>query len=332
MSDFEYKSLFAQRKMALAELQQYYRDLRKYECEENLPVKGIELRKKIYFLVKFFLKIDKLLQNRTVNIIADKRIKNNKSKIYACTHIGRFDIESAIEAINESAWFIMGDPGETYRNLDGLILRMYGISWFDMGNTPELRYDAHTVNERQIKILSSGGNEMCFPEAAWNIDPVLPVGEINPGIVKRAIKTGAEIIPIGIEQYRDGNKKNYYVNIGENIDLTGVNLSDSLNIAEDIRSIMASLKWDIWEQFGNQKQSEITDNWDVEYEKFIDSIMCDSENGYTIEEIEKTKYHRPDYKPVEKEEQVFEILANVELNEKNAFLAKNVMSLVKVKC
>lgn len=324
MSNFQYKSYFAQRKMILTELEQYYRDLRKYECEANLPIKGIELRKKIYFLVKFFLKIDKLMQNRTVNIIGDKRIKNDKPKIYACTHIGRFDIESALEAINESAWFIMGDPGETYRNLDGLILKMNGVSWFDMGTTPELKYDAHTVNVRQMKILSSGGNEMCFPEAAWNIDPLLPVGEINPGPVKRAIKTGAEIIPIAIEQYRDGKKKNYYVNIGKNIDLTGANLGDVLTIAEDVRGIMGSLKWEIWEQYGQQKQSEITGTWEEEYEKFIDSIMCDTENGYTIEEIERTKYHRPDYKQAEKEIDVFSYLSNVALNENNVFLAKDI--------
>lgn len=332
MDKFKYKSLLAQRRMAIVELEQYYRNLRRYECEADLPVKGIELRKKIYFIVKLLLKIDKLMQNRTVNVISDKRIKNDKSKIYACTHVGRFDIESAIEAINESAWFIMGDPGETYRNLDGLILRTIGVSWFDMGDTPELRYDAHTVNVRQMKILSAGGNEMCFPEAAWNIDPLLPVGEINPGIVKRAIRTGAEIVPVAIEQYRDGKKKNYFVNIGENINLTGANIGDALNIAEDVRGIMANLKWEIWEQYGQQKQREITGTWEEEYERFIDSIMCDTENGYTIEEIEKTKYHRPDYKPIQKESEVFSFLSDVDLNQNNAFLAKDIIKLAKVKC
>ena len=154
--DFDTKNLLELRKMKLEELEKYYRDLRRYECENNLPIKGIELRKKTYSIVKLILKIDKILNRRTVKIVGDQRSKTDKPKIYACTHIGRYDIESAIESVGESAWFIMGDPGETYRNLDGLVLKLNGVSWFDMDD----KYDAHTVNVRQKKILMQGGNEL----------------------------------------------------------------------------------------------------------------------------------------------------------------------------
>ena len=125
MSNFEYKSFFEQKKMNQEELNQYYRALRKYEYEIDAPIKGIQLRKKIYCLVNFVLKMDRIFSGRTMKILDDKRIKTEKPKIYACTHIGRYDIESAIEAIGEATWFIMGDPGKTYTNIDGVLLRLY---------------------------------------------------------------------------------------------------------------------------------------------------------------------------------------------------------------
>ena len=106
MSNFEYKSFFEQKKMNQEELNQYYRALRKYEYEIDAPIKGIQLRKKIYCLVNFVLKMDRIFSGRTMKILDDKRIKTEKPKIYACTHIGRYDIESAIEAIGEATWFI----------------------------------------------------------------------------------------------------------------------------------------------------------------------------------------------------------------------------------
>ena len=55
MPEFEYKSFIEQRKMALEELKMYYRALRKYEYGQDLPIKGIELRKKCFLYSKKFM-------------------------------------------------------------------------------------------------------------------------------------------------------------------------------------------------------------------------------------------------------------------------------------
>lgn len=324
--EFEYKKLLELKKMKQEELNAYYKELRKYECENNLPVKGIELRKKTYCIIRTILKIDKILNRRTVKVVGDQRTQTDRPKIYACTHIGRYDIESAIESIKESAWFIMGDPGETYLNLDGLVLRLNGVSWFDMND----KYDAHTVNVRQKKILLNGGNELCFPEAAWNLDPIYPVGEIHPGVAKRAIETGAVIIPVGIEQYRGKFLKHYYTNIGKNLDFKGATVKDIDDISEIIREEMMSLKWDIWEQFGKEKRKDLNKNWNELYEEFIDSIMCDTENGYTIEEINKTKY-KSDKELPQKPDEVFEFMNHLIPSKENAFLLQKKIQYDKIK-
>lgn len=323
--DFNYKSLVQLKKMTIEDVNSYYRNLRKYEYENNIPVKGVDLRKKTYKLIKLILKIDKLINKRTVTIIGDKRVETDKAKIYACTHIGRYDIESALEAIDESAWLLMGDPSETYLNLDGLILRMNGVSWFDTDD----KFDAHTVNIRQQKILSEGGNELCFPEAAWNLSPVNPVGEINPGVVKRAIRTNSDIVPIAVEQYQNNGIRNYYVNIGKNISLTGAKLTDAKEISSKLRDDMASLKWDIWSEFGKDKRKNIPSDWNDGYNSFIDSIMCDTENGYTIDEINRTKYVSMEDRVPDNRE-VFKFLEKLNPSRENAFLLKKKLTYGKI--
>lgn len=321
MPEFEYKSLLAKRKMTLEELKLYYRELRKYDCENNIPIKGIEIRKKIYKLIQLILKIDRLISKRTLTIIGDQRTSTDKTKIYAATHIGRYDIESAIESIGEATWMIMGDPGETYRNIDGLLLRIHGVSWFDM----EDRYDAHTVNVRQKKVLSNGGNELSFPEAAWNIDPIKPMGDVHPGIIRRAISTNSVIIPIAMEQYCQNNKLNYYVNIGKVLDYTGAQISDAPELAEELKEYMASLKWDIWEKYGQCSRKDLHESWTDGYKEFITNIMKYTENGYTIEEIEKTKYINPLKEKFEEPVNAFSYLTNLSITKETAFIAKDIL-------
>ena len=47
MNEFEKKNLFELRKLTLEELKKYYVELRNYEYESSIPLKGIKLRQKI---------------------------------------------------------------------------------------------------------------------------------------------------------------------------------------------------------------------------------------------------------------------------------------------
>lgn len=307
------------KKMSLEEVQSYYRNLRKYNYEHNLPIQGIEERKKKYKLNRVFLKADKIICHRIVKIIGDKRVKSDTPKIYACTHVGRYDIESAMEAINESAWFLMGDPGETYLNFNGKILEKLGTIFFDTDD----KLDRHIALENCIKVLEQGGNVLMFPEGAWSLDSVYPVQKLFPGLAEMAIRTGAEIVPVAIEQYNNSFLKKYYVNIGKNMSFIGSDIKDKEEIADIVRWKLTDLKWEIWEKFEVVKRSEFSNNWRLAREKFIQSIMCDSENGYTIEEIERTRYHEKE--KLDTPAEVFSYLSNLKCNTNTAFLAKAVL-------
>ena len=90
------------------------------------------------------------------------------------------------------------------------------------------------------------------------------------------------------EQYYKNNRLNYFVNIGETLDYTGADISTATSIASEIKTHMATLRWEIWEKHGQCSRKDMVSDWETGYEEFIESIMKDSENGYTIEEIEKT--------------------------------------------
>ena len=309
MEKFEKKNLYEiYRKMSLDEVIKYYQELRKYEYEKNDPIKGIKIRQALYKLINLILKLDALDKKRKVTIIGDNRniidyykeqkeeqlnchIPKDKSRIYTCTHIGRFDIESALQAVGEGCYFIMADPGETYQNIDGLLLRVNGVSWFDMYN----RFDAHTVNERQLKVLSQGGNELNFGEAAYCLDPVNPVGRIHPGVARRAIQTDSRIVPVSMEQYEDEKGiKDYVVNIGKSIDLTGATTSDIPMVSTYVQEAMIDLKKEIWAQYGGAKptEEEFKSNPNAldEYKKWVDFIMRDVPEYYTVEDIMREVY------------------------------------------
>ena len=318
MEVFEIKSKRELKKMPLSEVETYYRNLRKFQHENDIPIDGIEKKKKNYYQINFLMKLDKIINRRTTKLIGDQRQKTDRPKIYVGTHIGRYDIESSIEIINESAWFLMGDPGETYLNFDGEMLEKAGTIFFDTDDET----DRHIALETCVKILKQGGNILLFPEGAWNLETVYPVQELFAGVAEMAIRTGAEIIPIGIEQYYGKFLKHYYMNIGKNISVEGASLSDKKSIAEIVRSKLMDLRWEIWEYHGIEKRASLPNDWNDAKQAYIDSIMQDTENGYTVEEIERTRYHAKNKPPTP--DQVFSYLENIEIDSDNAFLAQSV--------
>lgn len=306
MEDFEYKSLIEKRKMTIEELKKYYQELRKYEYMIDAPEKGIEIRKRLNKLVVLLMRIERTFLGHSLTIIGDERIKNDKPKIYAVTHIGRYDIETVIEATKENAYFIWGDPNELYKSPEMLLLQMIGMIFVDTDN----KEDRHISLERAIKVLKSGGNILIYPEGAWNLSENEIVMQLYTGAVVAAIRGGAEIIPVGIEHYG----KDYYVNIGRNIDYSNVLLENARAASDDLRDILSTLKWEIWEKYGYIDRKSLPENYS---EIFLKEIMKESDNGYTIEEIERTRFKD---KRIILPEDVYAHLAYLNINHANAFL------------
>ena len=300
--------------MSIQELSAYYRKLRSYEYDISKPLESSKIKKRIYFLTKLILKIDRLLNGRELVIFDDKRSNNiSKGKVYVSSHVGRYDIESAMEAISEQVYFVMGDPEETYRNFEGFFLdKIQGRICMDTGYEiydifkkhkegktltlreqelyDEYKKDRHICEQTCTKRIANKDNILIYPEGAWNVTPRL-TQSLFPGAARIAVNGSGVIIPIGI--VRD-NKK-YIVNIGEEIDVSGACESDIKDITNELKEKINSLVGEIIFS-GNEiiSRSSLKDSYQNELD-FINDIMSESENGYTLDVIEKTRYYDYDY-------------------------------------
>ncbi len=313
--DFKKKCLLTRYTMNMEDLNHYYRMYRKYLYDNNIPLKSSAAKKKIYSLTSLLLKIDRKMVGRELNIYGDKRgdYKNiDRGKIYAASHVGRYDAESCMEAINEQVYAVMGDPGKTYRTLidfDGFFLEhMLGRVCTDTGyqeldnmkklkngeKIPEKDYelikeikeDRHICEETCIKRLDAHDNILIYPEGAWNITPKL-TQPLFTGTARMAIRSNALIVPIGV--IRDGKK--YSVNIGEPMDVSGASLSDVQDITDELKEKINTLKGEMIFDIRNRIEERIIMGTPEEnLRAFIDDIMSETTNDYTEDVIEGSRF------------------------------------------
>lgn len=150
--------------------------------------------------------MDRKVSKETVSVINDERMITDKPKIYACTHIGGNDIQRVFEVIKEHAYLFLGDPKGLYKDISGLLLFLNGVINMEIKD----KTDRFIDKKRAIELLNKNGNLLIFPEGAWNITPNLLVMDLYKEAVLMARETGADIIPVAIEQYDN----DFFVSIG----------------------------------------------------------------------------------------------------------------------
>ena len=204
--------------------------------------------------------------------------KTEGPHIYACTHIGGNDIQRTFQIINVPAYLMLGDPGILYKMPIYQGLKMNGVIPLETKN----KKDRKIAYNRAIELLNKNGNLLIYPEGAWNVTPNQVVMKIFTGTVRMAMETGADIIPIGVEQY------------------------------------VATLKWEIMEQQPVLNRETIPDNY---LQLFQSEIVerCNYGYGFSLEDAISESFHD---KNIISEEEVFAFLENMNFNLDNAYLAK----------
>ena len=312
--DFVPLGFFKRLKLNNSDYAVHMKNLREYNILNNIPLKGIGMRKTFFPLVRFGVKVARLLNKHTLEIIGDKRIATERPCIFAVTHVGKFDIERVFEACNTSCWIFNGDPETVYRNFDGFSLFTSGVIHIDT----ESKNDRKVATKTAIKLLKSGGNLMFFPEGIWNVEPSIPVLPLYGGIVDIASRSNADIIPVAIEQY--GN--HFQINIGQNIKAEDLQrISDSkYELLCFLRDELAKLKWEIFEK-NPANRSDIKDADEI-HQKRVESKLHEwvDKNGkpYYNEEILKIRQYKP--KNITYYSDAFSHLKNIKPNLTNAFL------------
>lgn len=278
--EFTKKNLFELRRLSIEELSKYYMEKRKWEYENKEPLKNIELRNKIHKLLVFIIKVDRLIAKEGLKVINDDRIQSDKPKIFACTHIGGNDIQRTFEAIKDPAYLFLGDPKGVYRDASGLLLYLNGMIALETAN----KDDRKIAKSRSVELLENGGNLLIYPEGAWNITQNLPVMKLYDGTSSMALETGADIIPVAIEQY----DTNFLVSIGKNIASSQLNGIEQKELTMLLRDKMATEKWKIWEYNGIEKRENVAS---IELADFQQRIIDRCGYGFTVQDVIDTMYH-----------------------------------------
>lgn len=303
----EKKNFFQRMKMPLPELEEYYRQCRASVYENNEFIKGMKWRKRLHFLLILGLHVSRLVLKEKLCVINDRHTGTGKPLIYACTHIGRSDIEIAFAAIKSHAYMFWGDPGEMYRRIEGLLFNFNGVICCDSG----YKNDRYVGKEICIRLLKQGGNLLIFPEGAWNIIENQVVMPLYSGTAEMAIRSGAEIVPIAIEQY----DRQYFVNIGENINFAAYSVSQKKEATNQLRDTLCTLKWEIWEKYGKALRKDIPDGYS---DTFLARYEAQTDEAYTLEDICNTRYHPKTVPP----EEAFAFMKTLVPCRENAFLFK----------
>lgn len=300
MAEFKKLNLLERRRKTIEELVKYYAEYRIYYYNKGDKLKGIELRKKMHWLVNTILKIDQLLSHENNIIINNQNTANkNEAKIFACCHIGGNDIQRTFQVIEEPAYLMLGDPGILYRKLIYQGLKLNGVIPLETKN----KLDRKIAYEKSIELLTKGGNLLIYPEGAWNVSPNEIVMKTFPGTVRMAREVGCEIVPIAVEQY----DKTFYFNIGSNYKIPGNTTKTEKELNLELRDKLCSLKWEIMESVPMLKRDEIKDFTLNDFQKEIVE-RCNYGYGFSLEDALSEKFHD---KNIVSEEEVFSFVKKI---------------------
>jgi lysophospholipid acyltransferase (LPLAT)-like uncharacterized protein len=301
------------KKENLVDLEEYYLVRNKYD-KSFVSRLSHSQRVAIHPLLLSIIKLRNKSNGFNITKLCDDRIPTEKPKIFCITHIGKFDIEVVSEAIEDHYYLLSGDFENIRGTIEEKFLGFNGVIYVREDD----KEDRKQSKEKMINTLKNGGNLMYFPEGTWNLSPNLPVLQCPYGIIDVAMKSGATIIPVAIEEY----EKDFICAIGENFDVDTYTEDDKITALNDLKDKLATLKLKIWESVPINCRKELKEN---EFQEFIDERLKEWPN-FSLEEF----YDRV-FKPKNLAEykDVFKFLKDIELNTENAFLAKSKLDYEK---
>lgn len=309
MEEFVRLSKRSQRKLTLEQYAEYKKRERAYNYENSDCIRGITKSRVWHFVLWHLLRLMRLSKQQKLFVIADDRERKKNPVVYACTHIGYDDVAMTFEAVKSPCWLFWGNPGVAYRTLDGKMAEKNGAVFLDTYD----KEDRKIAKQLAIRVLKQGMSLLIYPEGAWNLTENLPVMKLYRGVVDMAMETGADIVPIAIEQYG----KNFYVNIGENINYSNRE-KNRQELTDELRDALATLKWEIWERMGVEERQSVPENLQ---EHFAKNILEEAWEAYpyTMEEWEAEWFHDKD-KP--EPEEVFAFLEKLPVKKETVFLLR----------
>jgi len=241
--------------------------LHQYKRNTQLAIKTLGT------LLKCFIKLE---------IVGQENIPKEGGVVFACNHRRSMDIPIMYLALRD--------------NYARFLIKMeYELSKFRFLQKPlgtiyvnrESKYSSRTARTSMIEALLHGTNVLIFPEGVWNTSENQLVQYLFPGTAEMAIRTGADIVPIAIEEFG----KEYRINIGQNISTCKWSLEQKQELTNYLRDAMATLKWEIYETRPVAKRATISANAGEDYRQ---NFINQAKGVFTWQDFVNTSYRPRD--------------------------------------
>lgn len=178
--------------------------------------------------------------------------------IFAVNHSCRHDMPIVSEIIKRHTYVLVGKQRLDF--VDRIFFMLNGVIWVDR----KCKADRKKAYQKCLQLLLKNETLCIYPEGSWNLTDSIPILPLYAGIIKLAAEGKVPVIPLILE-YKE---KTCYIRFGE---LFRVREDDDIYAKVlELRDIMATLKWEIWNEFPVVKRNYILSaNWEQEVKRRI---------------------------------------------------------------
>lgn len=211
---------------------------RESELNKEYPLEKIQKGVKRFWVLWVLMRVRLMLSGvriKPLNTFTNSDIK--RPVIFVPTHIGKFDIEIVYSCIKQHALLLSGTEDRMHGSMDGFFLENNGVNYVDRSD----KKDRANALKKMEMDLENGFNLLWYIEGTWNLSANKLVYDISYSAIKLALKCNVDIIPIGLNQIG----KTVYIKFG--LPFTPDEHKSLEESALDLRDILATLKWDIYE-------------------------------------------------------------------------------------
>ena len=199
----------------------------------------------IHSFLLLVMKFQRILRGQKMHILNSCPNFDEKCALYVTNHSCRYDIPFACEIIGHRSNVLVGKQRLEF--IDRLCFILNGVIWVDRHSS----IDKKRASQRMRELLSKGESVLMFPEGTWNLEPSKPMLPMYWGCIDIARYANVPIVPFVLEYIG----KDCYVKFG--VPIYVQETDDKLGKFEELSETMATLKWEIWEEFPITTRQEV---------------------------------------------------------------------------
>ena len=285
--------------------------------DEVLSKKGVEIRKKINYIIRkigpAFLTSPQIIENRKALLNPETTEKDdeivlpNKPVIWVANHAFKDDTLASILAIQRNAYILFGSLPQFYNTFDGITAWLNGVVMTNRKNKDSKKASV----EKAVRAIELGSDLFIFPEGVWNKSPNKLLLDFWPGIYRIAQETGADIVPVVHYQEdtsRPGKDNLIHTVVDNPINISGLTEEEGLDL---IKEKLSTWYYLMMEKYGQSTREELLENYDDSTKAWEEHLKrrVSTADRYD-EEIELSADYRP--KKTVRPEDVYESIANID--------------------